>query len=61
LGELPSTEVPGNIKSLDLPESQIQLVKQLASLGKPIILVCCFNRPRIIAPIIPLVDALVYA
>jgi beta-glucosidase len=61
LGELPSTEVPGNIKSLDLPQAQIQLVKQLASLGKPIILVCCFNRPRIIAPIIPLVDALVYA
>jgi len=61
LGELPSTEVPGNIKSLDLPEAQLQLVKQLAKTGKPIIVVCCFNRPRILTPIIPLVAAIVYA
>ena len=61
LGELPCTEVPGNIKSLDLPEAQLQLVKQLAKSGKPIILVCCFNRPRILTPIIPLVAAIVYA
>ncbi len=61
LGELPCTEVPGNIKSLDLPEAQLQLVKQLAKTGKPIIIVCCFNRPRILTPIIPLVAAIVYA
>ena len=61
LGELPCTEVPGNIKSLDLPEAQLQLVKQLAATGKPIIIVCCFNRPRILTPIIPLVAAIVYA
>jgi beta-glucosidase len=60
LGEKPCTEIPGNIDDLTLSESQIQLVEELASLGKPIILLCNFNRPRIIKRIVPLADAILY-
>jgi beta-glucosidase len=61
LGEMPSTEIPGNIKDLDLSQAQIELVKKLKAVGKPIILVCTFNRPRIIHEIVPMADAIVYA
>lgn len=61
LGEEPCTEIPGNIKELDLPEAQTQLVKALSALGKPIILVTMFNRPRIIAEIVPLSSAILGA
>lgn len=61
LGEKPCTEMPGNIEDLRLPQAQIDLVKQLATLKKPIILVCCFNRPRVIHEIVGLADAIVYA
>lgn len=61
LAEQPSTEVPGNINDLTLPEDQIQLVKSLKQFGKPIVLVCSFNRPRIISAIEPDVAAIIYA
>ncbi|MFM2135340.1 MAG: Periplasmic beta-glucosidase precursor [Bacteroidota bacterium] len=61
LGETPATEVPGNIDDLTLPEAQSTLVIRLAELGKPIILVCCFNRPRIIHAISNNVAAILYA
>ncbi len=61
LGETPCTELPGNIDDLSLSEPQQQLVKALSALHKPIILVCCFNRPRIIKNIAPLADAILYA
>lgn len=61
LGELPSTEIPGNIDDLSLAPAQRQLVKELKKLGKPIVLVCAFNRPRVMHDIVKLVDAVVYA
>lgn len=61
LTELPSAEIPGNIDDLSLPLAQENLVKQLQTLNKPIILVMCFNRPRIIKNIIDKSDAIVYA
>jgi beta-glucosidase len=61
LGELPCTEVPGNINSLELSKSQEELVIRLKKLGKPIVLVCCFNRPRILKNIANLSDAIIYA
>ena len=61
LGELPSTEIPGNIDDLSLAPAQRQLVKELKKLGKPIVLVCAFNRPRVMHDIVKLADAVVYA
>jgi len=61
LGEIPCTEIPGNINDLTLPAAQLKLVDELSKLGKPIILVCCFNRPRIIHSIVNKADAIVYA
>ena len=61
LGELPCTEVPGNINSLELSKSQKELVIRLKELGKPIVLICCFNRPRILKDIANLADAIIYA
>ena len=48
LGETPATEVPGNINDLSISPAQQILFDELSKLNKPIILVCCFNRPRII-------------
>lgn len=61
VGEKPATEVPGNIEDLELPESQLELVKKLSSTGKPIILVMTQGRPRIIRRIEPLVQAVIMA
>ncbi|MFM2157082.1 MAG: hypothetical protein RL516_1831, partial [Bacteroidota bacterium] len=61
LGEMPCTEIPGNINDLTLPAAQLTLVDELSKLGKPIILVCCFNRPRIIHSIVNKADAIIYA
>ena len=61
LGETPCTELPGNIDNLDLTLAQKTLVKRLKELNKPIVLVCCFNRPRIIKDIAGLADAILYA
>ena len=61
LGEKPCTEGVGNIDDLTLPKAQQVLVAELSKLHKPIILVCAFNRPRIIHDIVPLADAILYA
>jgi beta-glucosidase len=61
IGETPSTEVPGNIDNLELDLAQQKLVLKLKELNKPIILVCCFNRPRIIKNIVGAADAILYA
>jgi beta-glucosidase len=61
LAEKPSTEIVGNIDDLTLPMAQIELVKSLSELNKPIILVCNFNRPRIVNEIEPLASAILYA
>jgi beta-glucosidase len=61
LGELPSTEKPGDINSLDLEETQIQYLKELHKSGKPIILILVENRPRIIREIEPLCQAIIMA
>ncbi len=48
LGETQSVEKPGDIEDLELPEAQLNLVRELAKAGKPIIFVMAENRPRII-------------
>ena len=61
LGELPSTEKPGDIEDLTMPEAQLQVVEKLATYGKPIVLVLVENRPRLVNRIEPLCDAIVMA
>ncbi len=61
LGETPGTEVPGNTETLDLSQEEIDYVKSLATLGKPLILVLFFNRPRIVSELEPLAQAIIHA
>lgn len=61
LGEWAYTETPGNIEDLTLPEAQLRLVEQLATTGKPIILVLAEGRPRIIRRIADLSGAILMA
>tara|TARA_B100000497_G_C7694627_1_gene423697 strand:+ start:2447 stop:4684 length:2238 start_codon:yes stop_codon:yes gene_type:complete len=61
MGEFPSTEKPGDIHSLNLEEAQIEYVKGLAKLGKPIVMVLVENRARVIREIEPLCESIVLA
>jgi len=61
LGELPSTERPGDIYTLDLPDEQQLIVKELSKTGIPIILVLVEGRPKIIRDIEPLSNAIIQA
>lgn len=58
LGEQHGVEEKGNINNYELPEAQYELVKQLATTKKPIILVMNSGRPQIITEIEPLCDAI---
>lgn len=59
IGENSYTETPGNLTDLWLSENQRNLVKALATTGKPIILVLNEGRPRLIADIEPLAQGIV--
>ena len=59
IGENSYTETPGNLTDLWLSENQRNLVKALEKTGKPIILVLNEGRPRLIADIVPLANAVV--
>lgn len=61
LGEIPSTEKPGDIEDLNLPKAQQRLVQELSKTGKPIVFVFAFNRPLIVREIEPLADAILHA
>ena len=61
VGELPSTELPGNIYDLELPKAQQEYVKMLQSTMKPIVLVLVENRPRIVRDIVDGCSAVVMA
>ncbi|MBX2873101.1 MAG: glycoside hydrolase family 3 C-terminal domain-containing protein [Saprospiraceae bacterium] len=58
LGESSYTEFYGNIDDLRLDQAQIDLVKALATTGKPIILVLLEGRPRLITEIAELCQAI---
>lgn len=59
LGENSYTEKPGDLNDLNLSEMQVQLAKEMARTGKPVILVLNEGRPRCINAIEPLVQAVV--
>lgn len=48
IGEYPSTEKPGDIRSLNINPEQIELAKIAHETGKPVVLVLVEGRPRII-------------
>jgi len=52
LGELPSTEKPGDIRSLNLLPAQLELAKLAYETKKPVIIVLLEARPRIIHGIV---------
>ncbi|MBQ8521442.1 MAG: glycoside hydrolase family 3 C-terminal domain-containing protein [Bacteroides sp.] len=59
IGENSYCETPGNLTDLTLSQNQRDLVKALAKTGKPVVLILNEGRPRIIADIEPLADAVV--
>jgi len=59
IGENSYCETPGNLTDLNLSANQKNLVKALAGTGKPVILILNEGRPRLIADIEPLADAIV--
>ena len=59
MGELPQTEKPGDIRSLNLSAAQIELAKIAYSTNKPVILVLTEARPRIIHSIVDSASAIV--
>ena len=59
VGENSYCETPGNVKDLTLSANQRQLIKSLATTGKPIVLILNGGRPRIIEEIEPLAFAIV--
>lgn len=59
IGENSYCETPGNIDDLTISANQAQLVKALATTGKPIVLILNEGRPRIIGEIEPLAAAVV--
>ena len=61
LGETPATEKVGDIVDLSLPEAQINLVKALAELNKPMIGVLVESRPRVVSEIEENLDAVLMA
>jgi beta-glucosidase len=61
LGEMPATEKPGDVKSLNLCDEQQELVKALQATGKPVILVLFFGKPHIIRELEPKSSAILHA
>lgn len=59
IGENSYTETPGNLTDLWLSENQRNLVKALAQIGKPVILVLNEGRPRLISDIEPLAQGII--
>ncbi len=59
VGENSYCETPGNLNDLWLSDNQRNLVKALAKTDKPIILILNEGRPRLIADIEPLANAVV--
>jgi len=60
-GEAAYAETPGNIPDLAFDSTQVEIIKTLASTGKPIVLVLLEGRPRIIREIEPYCNAILLA
>ena len=60
-GEAAYAETPGNIPDLAFDSTQVLIIKELAKIGKPIVLVLLEGRPRIIREIEPYCSAILLA
>ncbi len=60
IGENSYCETPGNLTDLTLSANQRALVSALATTGKPIVLILNEGRPRLIADIEPLAQAIIH-
>jgi beta-glucosidase len=61
IGEVPYAEGVGDTKNLNLPPSEISMIRNLKSAGLPVIVLLISGRPLIIDPIIPYSDAIIAA
>jgi beta-glucosidase len=59
IGEFPSTEKPGDIRSLNISPEQIELAHMAYEMNKKVVLVLVESRPRIIRPIVDQASAIV--
>lgn len=60
IGENSYCETPGNLSEMAISENQCNLVKALATTGKPMILVLNEGRPRIIHDLEPLAQGIIH-
>ena len=60
IGENSYCETPGNLSEMAISENQLNLVKALATTGKPMILVLNEGRPRIIHDLEPLAQGIIH-
>ncbi len=58
IGENSYTEKPGDLSDLSLSDLQVELVKEVAKRGKPVILILNEGRPRVISKIEHLADVI---
>ncbi len=61
LGEEAYAEIPGNIDDLALPSNQKELLRLLAGMGKPVVLVLAEGRPRLITDVAGFASAILLA
>ena len=59
LGENTYTEKPGDLNNLEIHQLQIKLAKELAKVGKPIVLILNQGRPRLITDIEELMNGII--
>ncbi|MCU7693385.1 glycoside hydrolase family 3 N-terminal domain-containing protein [Haoranjiania flava] len=59
IGENSYTEKPGDLSDLSLSDLQVELVKEVAKGGKPVILILNEGRPRVISKIEHLADVII--
>jgi beta-glucosidase len=61
LAERPTTEKPGDIEDLELPEPQLRLAQAIQMSGTPTVLILLENRPRIVRTIVDSARAVLLA
>ena len=61
LGEIGSTERPGDLNEFNLDRAQLDLSQAMIDTGKPVVLVMVTNRPRPFAEVEAGLDAIVWA
>lgn len=61
IGEREYAEKPGDIDDLNLPQGQVEYVREIAATGTKVILVLVQGRPRLLQGLAELADAVVYA